>query len=177
MSAKDNLEEKLEGLGQAIGSDRSLIQTVMTRINARTPAGFSRIERRFTMSRLMKLAAAAVIIIAVLLAITLLDRSTVPAYAIQQTVEALKNVRFLHIVARDQAGQIKDERWIEIGMDGFQVRYRQDSPSNPVAIEDGESTAVYRHDKQAVIIYDRKDLQFQWVGELGKALENLRQEG
>lgn len=47
----------------------------------------------------------------------------------------------------------------------------------PMAIEDGEATALYRHDRQAVIIYDRKDMQYQWVGELGEALENLRQEG
>ena len=138
------------------------------------------------MSRLMKIAVAAVIIIAAVLTITFLDRSLTPAYAINQTVEALKNVRFLHIIGRDDTGQIKDERWIEIGMHGFQVRYRQQNPlrviekipSAPImVIEDGESTAVYRHDKQAVIIYDRKDMQYQWAGELGKALENLRQEG
>jgi hypothetical protein len=179
MSIKDNLEEKLQALGQAIGSDRSLIPTVMGRINARANVEPNRIERRFPMSRLMKIAVAAVIIIAAVLTITFLDKSLTPAYAINQTVEALKNVRFLHIIGRDDTGQIKDERWIEIGMDGLQVRYRQDNPPpwNLGVIEDGESTAVYRHDKQAVIIYDRKDMQYQWAGELGKALENLRQEG
>jgi tetratricopeptide (TPR) repeat protein len=135
-------------------------------------------ERRIIMkSPITKLAVAAVIIVAVALSITVVDKLTTPAYAIVQTVEALKNARFLHIIGRDDAGQINDERWIEIGMHGLQVRYRQDKPPHPFAIEDGESTARYRHDKKAVVIYDRKDLQYQWVGELGKALENLRQEG
>ena len=137
-------------------------------------------------SPITKLAAAAVIIVAVALSITVVDKLATPAYAISQTVEALKNARFLHIIGRDDTGRIKDERWIEIGMDGLQVRYRQQNPSWVIdkypsapgmVIEDGESTAVYRNDKKAVVIYDRKDMQFQWVAELGKALENLRQEG
>ncbi len=185
MTAKETIEKRLGKLAQAIGSDDRLIENVMNHIDTKSMGESERIEklstklieRRFTMSRLMKLAAAAVIIVAVALSITVVDKLASPAYAIEQTVEALKNVRFMHIVKRDDAGQIEDERWIEIGMDGWQVRYRQDSPPKPVAIEDGESTAVYRHDKQAVIIYDRKDMQYQWVGELGKALENLRQEG
>ena len=135
------------------------------------------IRRIIMKNPITKLAAAAAIIIAVLLSITFLDRVTTPAYALEQTVEALKNTRFLHITGCDDTGQIDDERWIEIGMDGWQVRYRQDKPPYVFAIEDGESTARYRHDKAAVVIYDRKDLQYQWVGELGKALENLRQDG
>ncbi|MHC4426586.1 MAG: tetratricopeptide repeat protein [Planctomycetota bacterium] len=129
-------------------------------------------------SPIVKLAAAAVIMVAAILIISALDKSVPSAYAIVETVEALQNARFLHLVRCDDAGQIEDERWIEIGMDGRQVRYRQQNSSLPLlVIEDGESTAVYRNEKQAVIIYDRNDMQYQWVGELGKALENLRQEG
>ena len=144
------------------------------------------IRRTIMKSPVIKLAAAAVIVAAVALSITVVDKVTSPAYALEQTVEALKNVRFLHIIGFDDAGQINDERWIEIGMDGRQVRYRQQNPRSLIAqhpgapsvvIEDGESTAVYRSDKQAVIIYDREDMQYQWVGELGKALEDLRQKG
>ncbi len=145
-----------------------------------------RIWRIIMKSSITKLAAVAVIVAAVTLSVAIVDKVTSPAYALEQTVEALKNVRFLHITGFDDAGQINDERWIEIGMDGWQVRYRQQNPPSIIqqhpdapsmVIEDGESTAVYRDDKQAVIIYDRKDMQYQWVGELGEALENLRQKG
>jgi tetratricopeptide (TPR) repeat protein len=137
-------------------------------------------------SPIVKLAVAAAIGIAVVLSVSLWNKSTPAAYALGQTVEALQNVRFLHIKGYDDTGRLKDERWIEIGMDGWQVRYRQQNPSwlieqypgvPSMVIEDGESTAVYRSGKQAVILYDRKDMQYQWVGELGKAFENLRQEG
>jgi len=173
MSVKDDLEEKLQGLGQAIGSDSSLIQTVMSRINAGTSAGFNQIERRFTMSRLMKLAAAAAIIIVALLGVRFLDKSLSTTYAFDQTVEAVKNVRFMHVVQRDETGQIKDERWIEIGPDGFQVRYRQDNPPNRLIVEDGQTVSVYYKDKNSVILYDPKDQQYQWIGNLRVALNEL----
>ena len=144
------------------------------------------IRRIFMKSSITKLAAAAMVIVVAILTISVWDRSATSAYAVGQTVEAIKNARFLHIIGRDDTGKIDDERWIEIGMDGWQVRYRQQNPSRVIenypsapdmVIEDGESTAVYRHNKKAVVIYDRKEVQFQWIGELGKALENLRQEG
>jgi ankyrin repeat protein len=144
------------------------------------------IRRLIMKNPITKLTAAMVIIGVVALSITIVDKVTPPAYAIEQTVEALKNVKFLHIKGFDDAGQLNDERWIEIGIDGWQVRYRQQkSPSviqqHPgtfsMVIEDGESTAVYRSDKQAVIIYDLKDMRYVWVGDLGTALENLRQKG
>ena len=135
------------------------------------------IGRTIMKSPIAKLAAAAVIIVGVTLSLTVIDKLTSEAYAIVQTVEAFKNVRFIHLVRRDEADQVKDERWIELGMDGRQVRYRQDKHGESFAIEDGESTAVYHHDKKTMVIYDREDKQYQWIGNLGEFLENLRQKG
>ncbi len=143
-------------------------------------------RRTFMRSPAAKLTSIAAVIAVAALSIVFWGRLSTPAYAIEQTVEALQNVRFLHIIGRDQAGGISDERWIEIGEDGYQVRYRQQNPLSVIekhpgapsmVIEDGESTAVYRSDKNAVILYDRKDCQYQWVSELGKAFENLLNEG
>ncbi|MHC4641718.1 MAG: tetratricopeptide repeat protein, partial [Planctomycetota bacterium] len=128
-------------------------------------------------SPITKIAAAAVIIVGVVLSITVVDKLTTEAYALEQTVEAFKNVRFIHLSGRDKADQVKDERWIELGMHGRQVRYRQDKQGESFAIEDGESTAVYRHDKKTMVIYDREDKQYQWIGNLGEFLENLLQKG
>lgn len=77
------------------------------------------------MNRFTKLAAAAVIIIAVVLAITILDKSVTLAYAIEQTIQANHNIRYLHMKAFraehdepkeywlecDEFGQIKNARW------------------------------------------------------------------
>ncbi len=136
------------------------------------------IRRIIMKGKITKLAAAAVIIVTVALSIIVIDKLTSEAYALDQTVKAFKNERFIHLVRRDEANQVKDERWIELGMDGRQVRYRQDTPPYRfLVVEDGESTAVYHHDKKTVVIYDRKDKQYQWIGNLGEFLENLLQKG
>lgn len=156
-------------------------------------------RQAFTRSPIVRLSSLAAVLAVATLSIVFWGRLSAPAYAIEQTIEALQNIRFLHIVQHDRAGRLIDERWIEIGVNGRQVRYRQDNPlaillkiwengkptldpnDDPslvrMAVEDGESTAWYRPDRNAVILFDRKDMQFRWVGKLGEILENLRQEG
>ena len=185
MTSENNLEKRLEDLRRAIGSDGSLVENVMGRIDAIPAPGAHKVEkartkivvRRLVMNRFSKFAAAAAVIVAAVLSVTFLGKLTAPAYALEQTVEAFKNVRFLHLIRRDVAGRIEDERWIEIGAHGRQVRYRQDTPPNFLAIEDGQTTAEYHKDKNTVVLYSNKDKQYQWVGNLGLFLENLRQEG
>ena len=60
MTAEKNIEDKLEELGQAIGSDESLVENVMSRIDAKPIAESNRTDksknklllRRFVMNRL-----------------------------------------------------------------------------------------------------------------------------
>lgn len=128
------------------------------------------------MSRLMKLAAAAAIIIAVVLSITILDKSVTPAYAIKQTVEAVKNVRFLHIIMQDDDERIVDERWIEVGVDGFQARYHQESNfmgMSLLIVDDGETCFFYDRNKNTAVLYDRNEKQYQWIGNLGQFFEDM----
>ncbi len=179
---EETIRGKLRFTAGAMLYDRLLTEVTHAQEESRKtePARPEPVIRRIAMrSATAKLASAAAVIIVAALSITLWVKLSTPAYALDQTVEALQNARFLHLMRHDEAGQLVDERWIEIGMDGWQLRYRQENsaPRDFGVIEDGESTAVYRHDKKAVIIYDRKDQQYQWVGELGKAFENLRQEG
>ncbi|MHC4556259.1 MAG: tetratricopeptide repeat protein [Planctomycetota bacterium] len=178
MTTKDNLEEKLEGLGQAIGSDESLIDNVMSSIDTRTIAESNRAERRFTMSRFMKLAAAAVIIVAVVLSIVVVDKLASPAYAIDQTIEAFKNVQYMHIIQRDRAGNTEDERWIEIGSDGIQARYRQDTPERNFFVVDNRQTVMVHHpDKNTTILYDANEKSWTWIYAPGKLFQELADGG
>ncbi|OHB67114.1 MAG: hypothetical protein A2Y77_05330 [Planctomycetes bacterium RBG_13_62_9] len=186
MKRENNVEktirEKLHFAAGAAWRDRLLSDLLQAQEESREtiPAPREPYPRRIIMrSPIGRLASAAAVIVAAVLLIGLWGKLSAPAYAIEQTYEALQRVRFLHIVSRDEAGQIRDERWIEIGDDGFQIRYRQET-SAPIkfsAIEDGQSTAAYQHDKKAVVIYDHKDQQFQWIGELGKMFEDLRTNG
>lgn len=130
------------------------------------------------MSRLTKLAAAAAIIVAVALSITIVDKLASPAYAIEQTVEALKNVQYMHIVQHDKAGNIEDERWIEIGPDGFQARYRQDTPERSFfVVDDRQTVLVHYEDKNTVVLYDPNDKSWTWHYAPGKLFQELADRG
>jgi len=185
MTIKETVEEKLEKLGRAIGSDDSFVENLMNRIDSRSVDKSNRADRsnnklitgRFTMNYIWKIAAAAAIIVALALSIVVVDKLTSQAYAFEETLEAVKNVQFIHIVSRDEAGQAKDERWIEIGPDGFQVRYRQDTPPNFFVVEDGQTVSVYYKDKSTIVLYDPKDRQYQWIGNLGEWLNELAGKG
>ncbi len=128
-------------------------------------------------NRYSRLATAAVILILTGISIILLDRMTSSAYALHQTVEAFKSIRFLHIVERDEAGGIENERWIEVGPDGRQVRYRQDKPPHILVIDDGESIARYHNHGNTMTIYHSPEMRYEWIRPLGRAFENLLRAG
>lgn len=102
MTDKETIEEKLKKLGQAIGSEDLLVKNVMSRIDTATFCESNRINnkllvRRIIMNRFTKLAAAAVIIIAVILSITILDKSVTPAYGITDLPKLIKNAKTIHM--------------------------------------------------------------------------------
>jgi hypothetical protein len=88
------------------------------------------IRRTIMKSSITKLAAAAVIIIAVMLSIHLWDKSTLSAYAFEQTVEAMQGKRSFHIQTYFQQRR-KDEFWAEFDEEGKLIRYRQKEGRGP----------------------------------------------
>jgi len=68
-------------------------------------------------SSITKLAVAAVLVIAAVISITFLSKSATPAYAIEQTIEALKNTRTVHMFCRDWDGK-KFEMWMTLDSQG-----------------------------------------------------------
>ena len=131
------------------------------------------IWRTIMKTRITKLTTAAAIVIVASVAIISLTSST-PAYALEQTIEALRKVRFLHMVKHDDQGQLKDERWIEIGPDGFQARYRQDTPPTFFVVDDRKTVLAHHKDKNTVVLYDAKDQSYQWIGNLGQFFKDLQ---
>ncbi len=105
MTVKETIEKRLEKLAQAITPDETLIENVMNRIDAKSIGESKRIEklnpkliaRRLIMNRFTKLTAAAVIIIAIALSITFLDKSVTPAYGITDMPELFRTVRTVHL--------------------------------------------------------------------------------
>lgn len=100
MTAEETIEKRLEKLGRAIGSGKSLVENVMAGIDA-APGRVVKPDnklliRRFIMNRFAKLAAAVAIIIALALSIIILDKSVTPAYGITDIPGLLMKAKIIH---------------------------------------------------------------------------------
>jgi hypothetical protein len=77
------------------------------------------IWRTFIKSRITKLAIAAVIIVIAALSITFLDKSVTPAYALEQTIEANRAMRYIHTMYLDSShDDVAKECWLEFDQAG-----------------------------------------------------------
>ena len=97
----DNIEQNLEQLADAVGTRNSFVDDVMIRIKNSSVQLSKKskqniVLRRILMKNTLKYTAAAVILIAAVLSLTLID--TIPtAYALEQTIEALNAMRSIHV--------------------------------------------------------------------------------
>ncbi len=99
-------------------------------------------------SRITKLAAAAVIIVAVILSINFLDKSIKPAYGIEQTIEAFRNVNsvYLEAITRDKAGKsLNLKMWARRGEDGKFLfgDFRQESSYGDIIVANEKENLTY----------------------------------
>jgi len=87
------------------------------------------IWRKIMKSRITKIAAAAVIILAVVFSMTIFDKSIPTAYAIDQTIQASHSVQYLHIRAITPSHEDQPvEFWIEFAQDGRPKNMRVNQP-------------------------------------------------
>lgn len=180
MTFDRDLEDKLRKLGEDVGPGRSLKEAVQAKLAEQPKAQIRPVTLWRTMmkSPIMKMTPAAVVIAIVAVCIVLWQSPSTPAYAIGQTVEAMKNIRFVHVVERSRiGGVIQQERWIEMGEDGRQARYRQDKPPHILVINDGESAARFHQDTKTMFLYGRDEMPYHWIGPLRETFDNLLDEG
>jgi len=106
-------------------------------------------------SRRRKLVTAAVILIAVALSVTILDKLTTPAWAIEQTAEALKGIDSLVISGtyNYSSTPIPFKFWIRFSEDGggsFDIRFECEKQ---IFVIRGKKAWAYWHDENVVKIY------------------------
>ena len=114
--------------------------------SARTDT-WQNIRRTIMKSPITKLAAAAVIIMAIVLSITLLDKSVIPAaYALEQTIQASHSVRYLHIINTVASQDEPMEFWVEFEPSGQLKNMRFNKPAwmDP---GDGATVIVWKDNK------------------------------
>ena len=95
-------------------------------------------------NRMSKLAAAVVIIFVAVFGITILDQSVTPAYAIEQTIEAMRNVVTVHFFARDWQDR-ELEIWIKVNPEtgGNDCHYLNEPERGQITISTPEITYFY----------------------------------
>lgn len=181
MTAEETIEKRLEKLAQAIAPDETLVENVMSRIETKSIGGSERIEklstkfisRRFIMNRFTKFAAAAAIIIAAVLLITILDKSATPAYGITDVPELFKKAKVIHIQGwvhfnlTDKGKKVPKapvERWIDL--ENGRVRFTQTVVNaNPEqvtvtireTIVNGQYKMVLNHGIKQAVFYRMSD--------------------
>jgi len=115
-------------------------------------------------SRIAKLATAAAVVFVVVLSITLLDKSTAPAWAIGQTVEALEKIETLTItgVSSYSPGpeQIPFKCWIKFsGQDGKSLNIRYECEREVVVVRDNLAFMYGPRSNEVVIFSGPKSHQ------------------
>ncbi len=156
MRSKDKVEEeikkKLSFTAGAELHDRMLDDVLNAQEkskktkSAATKPGLGRIIMK---SSITKLAAAAVIMIAVILSINLFNESMPSAYAIEQTIEANNNVRYLHIKIYTADEKEPREGWLEFDRDGQVTKARINLPAWFFPT-DGARVIVWKEDIEQV---------------------------
>ena len=110
-----------------------------------------KIRRQIMKSPITKIAAAAVVIIAVTLSIHIWDKSIPLAYAIEQTIEANNNVRYLHIKIYAADEKEPREGWLEFDRDGQATKARIHLPAWFFPADaDGARVIVWKEDIEQV---------------------------
>ena len=67
-----------------------------------------------------------IVLIGLVVSIEILDQSTGPAYALEQTVEAVKNIRYFHFRNLDPRQNVDKEAWVEYDRNGRLKQVRVD---------------------------------------------------
>jgi hypothetical protein len=180
MKPENNIEQKLEQLADAIGSSDSFVSDVMNRIENSSSQPSKKQERNIVLRKILmkksiKLTVAASILIAVFLSLTLLDNTVAPAYALEQTIEALNAMRSIHTRIYYPINTEPALLWVEFHENGLAKRLRVSQPAfDP---HDGPKEVVWKNGNAQV--WSKKTNTLYYLREkevaekIGKLFHNL----
>ena len=110
-------------------------------------------------SPIAKLATLAVIIIAVVLSINFLDRSVTPAYALEQTIEANRAMRYIHTKYFDSShDDVAKECWLEFDQAGrlknVRISWSEWMGSGEIVVWNQDKTQIWRKKQNRLTIFN-----------------------
>jgi hypothetical protein len=161
MRPADNIEKLIRDvpIGTSAKTDKAVLGDVLKVLeNSETTKSAKlgpNLRRKIMRSRITKLAGAAVIIVAVTLSITFLDKAVAPAYAIEQTIQACKNTRFIHFELFVPSNNKDKDAWLEYDDSGQIKNVRV----NFYLPKENERVMVWKQGKTQMWDKQRKKLQ------------------
>ena len=179
MTDKNNIEEKLQNLGNVIGSDEKLVGNVMSRIETKPTSNLSKTKSQNIWSNIMKspvskLAAAAVIIIVIIVGSSNFQFSS-PVYAMTDLPELFGQAKVIHIKGQlhfnltDKGQKVPpqpSERWIDLENDRFRFSSiavfagpEEVKFTITETISDGQYKIILNHADKTAVFYKMSDLQ------------------
>ncbi|MBC8469312.1 MAG: hypothetical protein H8D56_07550 [Planctomycetes bacterium] len=154
MRPAENIEKLLKNINIDTNAktDNSVLGDVIEAFekskNKKTSATEQNIWRIIMKSPITKLAAAAVIVLAVVFSMTIFDKSVPTAYAFEQTIQASHSVQYLHIRAITPSHEDQPvEFWIEFAQDGQPKNMRLNLP-DWMAPGDGPREVIWKDGKK-----------------------------
>ena len=146
-----------------------LEQNLLTALTKQTPRQI-KIWRTIMKTKITKLATAAAIILIVALGITLLNKSTTPAWAVEQTIEALKKFNAVHItgivIPLEDDLQHSFDLWARANEDHTQSGdFRIETDTGQINWVQGNDTYHYDPNRNTVHIRRGERAQINpWIG-------------
>ena len=164
MTAKNNLERELEKLAQAMGFGESVVENVMSRIDARPVAESNQTDKsknklllkRFVMNRFTKGAAAAVILIVILIGLSQLgpsiDGATVAFGDVLEKIRGRTYTFDLTVVTEDEASTTVQGFVQEPGRMRFEGSVGLGKVSSIIDTSEGKSLIIFHQFKTCQIM-------------------------
>jgi hypothetical protein len=159
MSPADNIEQRIRELRFRTGpeaDDRILSDALAALEQARTTlpdTTRASVWRIIMTSRWTKIIPAAAAIIAItVVAVTVLNKSATPAYSLEQTVEANRGLRYIHIKIDPARFDHMSEAWLQLNAEGQPVRMKMDYP----ATMDGPKVVLWQDNNKAEVWFKKK---------------------
>lgn len=114
------------------------------------------------MARWYRVAFAALALVAFAGLIGLLHRSAAPAYALEQTIDAVKDIRYFHFQYRDGPGELLKEAWIEYDSNDAVRNVRVDFYGGRIGtratmVWSPAATQYWQRDTNELAIYDDRE--------------------
>lgn len=113
------------------------------------------IWRTLMKSPIIKLAAVAVILIAVAISVTILDKSVTPAYAIEQTIEANRGLWFIHLKCEPSTKGHVDEIWVQFDDNRQLTHLRMNFPDKEVVWYEGKAEVWFKAKKHIAVLREK----------------------